>query len=178
MEEQPPEPPQQDSGERPQVFGNVNGWIAGVTGLVVALGGLFTAYDRMWGDQPAEPQAVAATAPPASEPRAEPAAAVPAAAAEMPARPKIYTGELFADGSFEGGAMSLRHDGENWILTADQRYVYEQLAASNSEQIRAYNRDYDSYLRWPASGGEVEEKIGTAGWNSYARVAASEASSR
>ena len=174
MEEQPHEP--QGTDERPKIFGNVNGWIAGVTGLVVAMGGLFTAYDRMWGDRKDEPQAVAAPAP--AEPNAQQSPAVPAADATpaTQARRRIYTGELFADGKYEGGAMSLRHDGENWILTADQRYVYEQLDSSDADRIRAYNRDYDSYLRWPAGGGEVEEKIGTAGWNPYARVAASEPS--
>lgn len=179
MEEQPQEPAGQGADERPAIFGNVNGWIAGVTGVLVAMGGLFTAYDKVWGNRNAQPQAVVATTPKADEPRTEQVMAVKAAGSEdTPVRRLIYTGELYADGKLDGGAMSLRHDGENWILSADQRYVYEQLAATGNEQIRAYNRDYDSDLRWPVNGGDVEERIGKAGWNPYAKVSASEPSPR
>jgi len=183
MEEQPhegpAEQPAETSDERPKIFKNVNAWIAGVTGAVIALGGLATAVKQFMPDKPATEEA--ASAEPVDATRA-PAETADAAAAATPAqsqeRPKIYTGELYADGKFEGGAMSLKHDGENWILTADQRYVYEPMASANKDQIRAYNADYASHLRWPVDGGEVEESLNNkASWAPYAKVVASEPAS-
>jgi len=164
MEEQPhegpAEQPAETSDERPKIFKNVNAWIAGVTGAVIALGGLATAVKQFMPDKPATEEP-ASTAPAEADRRT--VETERAAGAEAPSqsveRPKIYTGELYADGKFEGGAMSLKHDGENWILTADQRYVYEPLASANKDQVRAYNADYASYLRWPVDGGEVEESL-------------------
>ena len=143
----------------------------------IAVGGLATTWDKIFGGKPAEQQAAAAPV----EPEKLSSEASPATGAQAPSqsneRPKVYTGDLYADGKFEGGAMSLKHDGENWILTADQRYVYLPLASSNKDQIRAYNADYGSLLRWPVNGGEVEEKLGDKpGWDPYAKVTASEAS--
>jgi len=180
MEEQPHEDPAEQpaetSDERPKIFKNVNGWIAGVTGAVIALGGLATAVKQFMPDKPATEEAASTSPAEADRPTIE---TERAARAEAPSqsveRPKIYTGELYADGKFEGGAMSLKHDGENWILTADQRYVYEPLASANKDQVRAYNADYASYLRWPADGGEVEESLNNkASWAPYAKVIASE----
>lgn len=179
MDEQPQEPQAesaQGSDERPKVFKNVNAWIAGATGAVIALGGLATAVKQLMPDKPATEE-VAGTAP--AEADGQAVETESAAGAEAPSqaveRHKIYTGELYADGKFEGGAMSLKHDGENWILTADQRYVYEPLASANRDQLRAYNADYASYLRWPVDGGEVEESLNNkASWAPYAKVVASE----
>jgi len=182
MEEQPheqlEEEPAKGSGGGPKIFGNLNTVIAGVTGLLIAIGGLAATWDKIFGGKPAtEEQAAASTAPAEAagapvEPADADRAATPALSNE---RPKIYTGELYADGKFEGGAMSLKHDGENWILTADQRYVYEPLASANKDQVRAYNADYASYLRWPVDGGEVEESLNNkASWAPYAKVIASE----
>jgi hypothetical protein len=184
MEEQPHEQPQDeptnDSDGGPKIFGNINTTIAGVTGLLVALGGLAATWDKFFGDKPATEQRAAASTAPAEADKA-PAetaeAAGTATSSQSEERPKIYTGDLYADGKFEGGAMSLKYDGENWILTADQRYVYEPLASSNKDQIRAYNADYGSYLRWPVGGGQVEESLDNkANWSSYAKVTASEPS--
>jgi hypothetical protein len=182
MEEQPHESPNEQpsesSGEQPKFFKGMNGLIAGATALLIALGGLATTWDKIFGDKPGEEQP-AATAP--AEPEKLSSEASPATGAQAPsqsnARPKVYTGDLYADGKFEGGAMSLKHDGENWILTADQRYVYLPLASSDKDKIRAYNADYASHLRWPVNGGEVEEKLGDKpGWDPYAKVTASEPS--
>ncbi len=183
MEEQPQEQPQDEPAQgpdgQPKFFKSAHGMIAGATALVIALGGLATTWDKIFGDdKPAtEKQAAASTAAPAEAPAETPSAAEAETPAQSNERPKIYTGELFADGKFEGGAMSLRHDGENWILIADQRYVYEPLASSNEDQLRAYNADYASYLRWPVDGGEVEESTNNkVSWSRYARVTASEPS--
>src|SRR5262245_49538940 len=91
----PPEPqsPQQDSGGSPKFLVDMKGWVAGVTALVVALGGLATAYKQIWGDKPAEQPAVA-TAPAAAPAAAEhsPAAADTTAQPEEGA-PTLYEGD-------------------------------------------------------------------------------------
>jgi hypothetical protein len=187
MEEQPhegpAEPPADASDERPKIFKNINGWIAGVTGAVIALGGLATAVKQFMPDKPATEQGASAapadtaTAELDNLPLATPISVEPGTLISASDRPKIYTGDLYANGKFEGGAMSLKYDGENWILTADQRYIYEPLASSNRGQIRAYNKEYDSYLSWPVDGGEVEESTDNkVSWSDYAKVTASEPS--
>ena len=179
MEEQPQEQPQDEpakgSDGGPKIFGNLNTTIAGVTGLLIALGGLAATWDKIFGDKPATEQGASMAAEPDKLPVETERAAGAATPSQSAERSKIYTGDLYADGKFEGGAISLRHDGENWILTADQRYVYEPLASANNDQIRAYNADYASYLRWPVDGGEVEESVNNkASWAPYAKVTASE----
>jgi hypothetical protein len=170
MDQEPREAPETVNG-KPNFFKNINGVIAGITALLAALAGLATVTKGFWGDKPAAQQGTAATTTnkPTGGPKTSPADA---------ARPKIYTGVLFADGTFGGGAMSLKHEGENWILTADKAYEYEQLATSSNDKILAYNSDYGSYLSWPVDGGEVEESVDKKkNWSPYAKVTASEPSS-
>ena len=73
MDEQPRTAQPRHQG-RPKFFSNVNGVIAGITGLVIAVGGLLTAYAQFV-DKPAG-QAVAAAPVPAGQ-AAQSAAASP-----------------------------------------------------------------------------------------------------
>ena len=47
--------------DRPPFFKTVNGWIAGLTGLVLAVAGLFTACDKLFPDDPRPPAASSTT---------------------------------------------------------------------------------------------------------------------
>lgn len=175
MDQDPATPPSSGGSGKSGIFQNVNTVIAGLTGLVVAVGGLAAATKGvMWDKEPQkeERQALAA------EPVAEPAAAQPAKAEEAPEQPNIYTGDLYDDEKFEGGAMSLKYNGENWILTADKAYEYEPIASTDSDRILAYNADYDSYLRWSVKGGVIEESTDRKkNWKPYAKVTAARPSS-
>src|SRR5687767_10773945 len=101
--------PQQPTDDQPKLFKSMHGWIAGATGLVVALGGLAATWDRIFPARPAEPQAAAASteaapqAQAAEEPAAEPDAG----------DPTLYKGEMV-----EGGkVVTIEWDGESWVVT-------------------------------------------------------------
>jgi hypothetical protein len=184
MEEQPHESPAEQPAAtadgQPKFFKSMNGMIAGATALIIALSGLAATWDKIFGDKPDTKQESASK----TQDRL-PVEDVPTITAKETGtlfvaseRPKIYTGDLYADGKFEGGAMSLKHNGENWILTADKAYEYEQLSSTDKDNILAFNAEYGSYLRWPIDGGEVQESVDRKkSWSRYAKVAASEPSS-
>jgi len=162
MEEQPQEPqeePTQGSDERPKVFKNINGWIAGVTGAVIALGGLATAVKQFMPDKPATEQA-ASTEAAAEDGQAQAAVDVPAEpAADLPL---VY----------EGGDVKLEFAGDRWVLTdQDGRYDYEELLSPDEDRLLAYSKPYDSYLRWPVKGGWAEESTDDKQtWKRYAEL--------
>jgi hypothetical protein len=152
-------------GAKPKFLSGVNGVIAGITGLVIALGGLATAYKTMTSDKPPAQQASTEQA----------AVSRPAASAkEQPAdRPTLYKGDLYADGAFNGGSMRLEQVGEKWVLAeGENKYEYDEIASRDKSQIVAFSADYGSTLRWPVKGGVVEEsdKDRRDAWKNYAKV--------
>jgi len=162
MEEQPQEPQEestQGSDERPKIFKNVNGWIAGVTGAVIALGGLATAVKQFMPDKPAAEQAASAAAP------AE--GGQPQAAADVPVEPAADLPLLY-----EGDDVKLEFAGDKWVLTdQDGRYDYEELLSPDEDRLLAYSKPYDSYLRWPVKGGWAEESTDDkVTWKRYAEL--------
>src|SRR5437773_3203345 len=88
------EQPNEDGDSRPKFFKSINGWIAGATGLVIALGGLATAYRELVPKEPGA-QPVANTQTAASN---EATAAQPAAATQANEDPWGYTTD-------QGGAL-------------------------------------------------------------------------
>lgn len=167
MDEQPHEQPQgepaQGSDEHPKVFKNINGWIAGVTGAVIALGGLATAVKQFMPDKPAAEQAASAAAPTEE--------GQPQAAADVPAEPAADLPLLY-----EGEDVKLEFAGEKWVLTdADGSYDYEELLSPDEDRLLAYSKPYDSYLRWPVKGGWAEESTDDKEtWKRYAELYPSE----
>jgi len=159
-QEQPPEEPTQGSDGRPKIFKNINGWIAGVTGAVIALGGLATAVKQFMPDKPAAEQAEAITTEAAEAGQAQAAADVPVEpAADLPL---VY----------EGDDVKLEFAGDKWVLTdADGRYDYEELLSPDEDRLLAYSKPYDSYLRWPVKGGWAEESTDDKQtWKRYAEM--------
>jgi hypothetical protein len=172
MEEQPHEGPAEQptkaSDDQPKFFKSMNGMIAGATGLVIALGGLATAYKTMTGDKPTAQQA--APSPPSE-------AAVEPKQQQSEQRPTLYKGDLYVengdDGAFNGGSMRLEREGVNWVLTAgDEKYEYSELESNDKSRIFASSNVYTSTLRWPVTGGEVEESTAVKRdkWHTYAKV--------
>jgi hypothetical protein len=182
--DQEPQAPQEPAGSdgKPGIFQNINTTVAGITGLVVALGGLAAATKGVVWDKEEKTEQPAKADSPSADPEALPVATpetISAVEAETlvsdQVKPPIFTGDLFADGKFEGGAMSLKFDGEKWTLSADQTYEYEPIMSADPDKVLAYSADYDSYLRWPIEGGLVEESTDRKkSWSLYARVTASQ----
>jgi hypothetical protein len=164
MEEQPhedpAEPPAEPSDERPKIFKNINGWIAGVTGAVIALGGLATAVKQFMPDKPATEQQAVSTAAPADAGQAQAAADVPVKTDED--LPMLY----------EGDGVKLAFAGDKWVLTdADGTYDYEEMQSPDEDRLLAYSKPYDSYLRWPIKGGWAEESTDDKqSWKRYAEL--------
>lgn len=155
---QPREQPPAGDGGKPKIFQNVNGLIAGITGLLVALGGLAATWDKIFPGKK-EPVEQAAAAPAAS---AQPQAAAATASEPEPGDPTLY----------EGDGVKLEWSGNEWLLTDDDTvYHYEEVFSPDETRILAYDKANNAYLRWPVKGGMAEE--GSADkqlWSNYAEI--------
>ena len=179
MDQEPQQPPSADG--QPKLFRNIHGWIAGATGLVVALGGLAATWDRIFPAKPAEPQAAA----PVHQTRSGPERLrgvrprlrahrrrAPAEAADRRRRaaeagdPTLYKGEL-VDG---GKVVSIEWDGESWVVTEGDNdpWSYDDTLSPDETRVMAVSNG--NYLRWPIAGGEVDESEDKVKWKTYARV--------
>jgi len=170
--DQDPTPPQQDNDPGPQANGNpgvftkLNGTIAGITGLVIALGGLAATWDRIFpGDkgnvEAAVPaQLTNAEAVPADETAADPTADEPEAG-----DPTSYSGQL-VDG---GKVLTIEWNGDSWDVTVgDDNYSYDDTLSPDETRVMAVSGG--SYLRWPIAGGEVDESDDKIKWKTYGSV--------
>ena len=152
MDEQ--QPPKQDADGSPKFFKNINGWIAGVTGLVIALAGLATAYKQLFPQEKAEAATAAAPAK-----AAQPAAATSAATAPDAGAPTVY----------EGDGVKLEWTGDEWLLTGkDGEYHYEDMYSPDETRVLAFDKTNSAYLRWPIKGGMSEEgSADKQSWKNY-----------
>ncbi len=164
MEKQPKE----DAEQRPGFFKSANGVIAGLTGLVVAVGGLVTAYREF-----------------IQKPRMEAAANAESANAEQGAETEADTSTADAQSAEDedpwsytintGG--SLRFQGGIWIETDaegnEARYWQESVEngftyASNNG---AGPKGEDVFLRWQTAGGQAEKSFDRQKtWNDVYKV--------
>ena len=152
MEEQPQDTPSQEGNSTPPIFKNLNGVIAGATGLVIAVGGLFTAYNAIRGDKKAEQPAVETPAQ-ATEPVA--AAALPAKDEDLP----IY---------YEGDDAALEFTDNQWVLTTSEgTYEYKEMLSPIEDRVLAYDKANDEYLRWPIKGGMSETSKDEVNWTNW-----------
>lgn len=163
MDQGPQEPPPGVADGQPKLFKSIHGWIAGATGIIVALGGLAATWDRIFPPRPAAEQAVAA-APAETAPAAE---AVDATEAEPEAGDPIsYKGELV-----EGGkVVTINWDGESWVVTEGDGdpWSYDDTLSPDENRVMAVSNG--NYLRWPIEGGEVDESEDKVKWKTYAKV--------
>jgi hypothetical protein len=138
----------------PKIFKSINGWIAGLTGTVIALGGLTAAY-REFFDKPSE-AAVEATAPTGNETEE----AVPVdetAEAEAPALPEKY----------ESGSLTLEWDGTDWVETSPEGKVTRfRQRSRDDEETYAVDPANDMVIRWRNAGGELQQSTdGEVSWS-------------
>ncbi len=151
MEEQPQEQPAEGSDEQPKIFKNLNAWIAGATGALIAIGGLATTWDKIFGGEPAEQAAATKSAE---------APADPAAAEEPAAEEAAEAGEPTYYDIDDGG--SLRFVDGLWVENSNNgKFRYEEVS-NDGEMIVAVDRGggdngEDAWLRWPIAGGRAQE---------------------
>ncbi len=148
MDEQPPQeaPAQDDDADKPKIFQNVNGMIAGVTGLLVAAGGLAATWDRIFPSKPAEQEVAAPAAAAMSEPAATDAATD--ATSEPEAGDPTY---------YEGDGVKLEWVGEEWqLVESDTIHHLEEMYSSDDTRFLAFDKASSAYLRWPIKGGMAE----------------------
>jgi len=144
--------------DRPPFFKTVNGWIAGLTGLVLAFAGLFTACDKLFPD---EPKTVASTSNNTEAPAVTPLKTEKTDASA----PSQYTGQ-------NGVTMDWDFDETQWVLTDnDVKYYYEEVVSPDDTQVLGYDKTNQAYLRWPIKGGMAEEsKNDKASWVPYLKL--------
>jgi len=150
----------QGADQAPPVLNNLKGWIAGLTGLVVAVAGLLGAYRQI---APAGKAEVATSASaPAAEPAAGLAAASGAAATSEEDLPLLYEGE--------DARMEFVDD--KWVLTTTEAtYEYEDMYSKYDGSVLAFDKSNNAYLRWPIKGGMAEESTDEKQtWVSYVEL--------
>jgi hypothetical protein len=139
------------SDDRPKIFRNINGWIGGITGTVIAVAGLYSAVHEYWphnsvqavAQVPADADANAAAD---TEPTADSAtkATTEAPAEELPL-------------AYKAVDATLEKTGRMWVYTdADGVTRYQEVSRDDGQTI-AFDPMRKVYARWPNGGGMVEE---------------------
>lgn len=157
------EQPKEGAEQRPGFFKSANGLIAGLTGLLIAFGGLITAY-REFIQKPRNEAAAAANAD-STDAQQAPEADTPTADTQAEANedPWGYTTDT-------GG--TLRFKGGLWIET-DAEGTETRYSPESVENGLSYARDKgaapdgeDVFLRWPTTGGQAQKSVDRqATWN-------------
>jgi len=154
------EQPQDATDDKPPVFRNINGWIGGITGVVLALAGLRAAYQQLMPDKAPVEAAAAAEGEPAN---ADTAVASDEEAAADEEGPSSYTTD-------DGGTLAWV-DGL-WVETAADGTVtnFHHLSSENG-MTNASDPATGLFLRWPEAGGIVEQSVdGRANWTDRYRI--------
>ncbi|MEO8546773.1 MAG: hypothetical protein ABI422_00255 [Sphingomicrobium sp.] len=142
MDEQTP-----DGSEPPKFFRNMNAWIGGATGLVIAVTGLYAAIQR-WPDKPAEAAAPAANV--------DDSTADDAAAAE-PAVPAENTRTAYT--TEDGGTLRWIDGMWVWTTKDGDKYRYKEESNDTITTVAVLKgggeKGQDVYLRWPNAGGQA-----------------------
>lgn len=138
------EEPTASAAEAPPFFRRISGWVAGLTGVVLALAGLRAAYQQLSPSAPVE-QVANANGANSTEAAVDDTATSPVEPAA--ARPISYTGVN----------LSLEYKNGMWVETSgDEVSRYEQLSRDD-KSTHAVDRARGLYLRWPNEGGMVEK---------------------
>lgn len=156
------EQPQGVADDKPPVFRNINGWIGGITGVVLALAGLRAAYQQLVAHEPAVQTAVAGEGDAANS---ETAVASSEKAAAGDEGPWSYT-------TSTGGTLAWV-DGL-WVETAADGTVtnFQHLSSENG-MTNASDPATGLFLRWPDAGGIVEQSEGDrTSWTDRYRITA------
>ena len=152
------EQPNGGSDNGPPIVTNLKGWIAGLTGLVVAVAGLLGAYKQLFPEKKAD--AAASVAAPADGARPVAAASIPATPGDDP--PLLY----------EGDDAKLEFVDDQWVLTTSEgRYEYKEMYSPDEGRVLAFDKVNNAYLRWPIKGGMSEESTdGEDTWKRWVKL--------
>ncbi len=145
--------------DAPPLLTNLKGWIAGLTGLVVATAGLIGAYRQLVPASQAQPATEAAS----SATGGQAVAAVGAASTAEEDVPMLYEG---ADG------IKLEFTDDKWVLTTSEGvWDHEDMYSKYDGSWLAFDKVNNAYLRWPIKGGMAEESTDDKQtWKSYAEL--------
>jgi hypothetical protein len=142
------EQPEEGTDDRPKVFKNMTAWIGGATAVIVALGGLATAYRNFVGDNRARSQAAAATA---SAPAAQQDDGASASTAPDEDRSSYKTDD--------GGTLRWVEGMWVWTTKDGDKYRYKEVTNDGVTTVAVLKgggeNGNDVYLRWPNAGGQA-----------------------
>jgi hypothetical protein len=134
----------------PKIFKSVTGVIGGLTAVVVALGGLYTAYDKIVPKK----EAPSPTGAPAAAASLSQSADQP----QQPVRNSYTTGD--------GG--TLEWSGGMWVWTnGEGTYRYNEISNDGVTVFGKMVEDgTDVWIQWPVAGGEALQSFdGQENWN-------------
>ena len=169
---QEPAPPPPSGQPGPGFFQSVNGAIAGITGLVIALGSLAAAWNSFSAKEEEQQQVAGGQEEAGNGAEAE---ASDTATEEEAATVKaaMYSGNLYADGEYGGDALTLEDKDDHWLLTVgeDDPVEYEEVKSPYADWVMAYDKEEEKYLLWPMVGGEMQKgNKKKENWSKFARV--------
>jgi hypothetical protein len=160
------EEPEQPADNTPKIFKSMTGVIGGATAVVVALGGLYTAYDKFLNKPPAEETAPADdTITPAAAPQNAP----PAAAQNDR---KTYT-------TGDGGTLEWVDGMWVWTDKDGTPYRYKEETNDGTTIVAKLpgggEHGEDVWLRWPVAGGQALQSFDDQeNWNNPVKVTVEE----
>lgn len=132
--------------DQPRIFKNVTAWIGGVTGVIVALGGLASAFGMFTGHNSRQAEVPANAAAPTSEPLA---AATQSAQEDEPISYKTD----------DGGTLSSVDGLWVWTTKDGEKYRYKEVSNDSVTTVAVLKGGgedgADVYLRWPNAGGQA-----------------------
>lgn len=156
------EQPEQSADNTPKIFKSMTGVIGGATAVVVALGGLYTAYDKFLRKHP-----VAETSP-------ADAAAEPSPSPDSPAPPQEKVRKAYTTG--DGG--TLEWVSGMWVWTDGEGNQYRYSEESNDGVTIVGKMLEDGkyvWLQWPAAGGQALQSFDNQdNWNNPIKVTVNE----
>ena len=161
MDQEPVQAPSESTDGKPKIFQNINGVIAGVTGLVIAVGGLAAATREMWDKEPeqaatSKTEALADTSQSSVQPNAVKAKAESAATAPTTKDPWYFSTNMQGSIRWEGGLWVVKDRDNNAVR-------YDHISADDYENV-AYSAtggtdNGEVYLRWPKAGGRAQKSL-------------------
>lgn len=152
------EQPNGDGENPPPIFTNIKAWIAGVTGVVIALAGLLGAYKQLMPEKQAEPATNVAAPAESSE---------PVTAADLSKKAEEDLPLLY-----EGDGAKLEFVDDQWVMTtAEGEFEYKEMYSPDETRVVAFDKLNNAYLRWPIKGGMAEESTdGEESWKSWIKL--------
>ena len=148
------EQPDETTDDQPKIFKSLTAWIGGVTGVIVALGGLASAFGIFSGRDTAQEEVrTNGGAPVVQEERnaisEEANAATQSAQEEQPTSYKTD----------DGGTLSSVDGLWVWTTNDGVKYRYKEVSNDSATTVAILNGGgedgADVYLRWPNAGGQA-----------------------